>query len=102
MIISVLYGKIKDKMRVRVRENTERWQMLHEAWPIKQHLSREPKAVSVPHRFLKTLSDTGIISAKSLRQGYATNQMFQKIKEAPMADINKGGLRDSSREIGIW
>lgn len=28
--------------------------------------------------------------------------MFQEIKEAPMAEVSKGGVGDNVREIGVW
>lgn len=49
---------------------------------------------------LRTIADRATTSAKSLRQGNATNQMFQKIKKAPMAEMSKGGVGDKIREIG--
>ena len=39
---------------------------------------------------LRTTADRGTASAKSLSQGNAANQTFQKIKKAPMAEMSKG------------
>ena len=41
------------------------------------------------------------MSTKLLRQGNATNQMFQETKRAPVAEISKVGLGDKVREIGM-
>lgn len=36
-----------------------------------------------------------------MSQGNSTKQMLQEIKEAPMAEINKEGVGDNVREIGV-